>query len=215
VTTCGQMRSELGGYVLGGLTPDEHRAVDAHLLVCEPCRSEAEELAVVPGLLATLRATPRRAPADLRQRVLGRPARRRGRVAPALAAAAIVLAALSGATVARVVDRPPPPDAVLSFSGAEPAGIVGEADLRQLPTGVQVDLELAGMQPPEEGYYHAWLLRGERRVSAGTFVGTADGTAAVQLLCGGELADYDRLNVTWHPFGEPDEVVALDAAIDR
>lgn len=34
-----------------------------------------------------------------------------------------------------------------------------------------------------------------------------------QLLCGGRIADYDRVSVTWHGADRDDEVVALEADV--
>lgn len=216
--SCQRFRPELGGYVLGGLEPSEHEALEEHLAACGRCRAELEELADLPELLAEAWTAPQRAPADLRHRVLAQVGRRtwRRRRVPALLAAAIgLLAAVAGGAVVAVVDRPPPADAVLTLQGDAPVGIVGEAAMTQVDAGVQLDLDLAGLQTSEAGYYHAWLHRGEVRVSAGTFVGASDGDVTVQLLCGGQLEDYDRLTVTWHPFDGPDEVVAVDASFGR
>jgi hypothetical protein len=212
VSSCEQIRTELGGYVLGGLEADELESVETHTSDCRRCRDELDELAETSRLLALLPPEARPAPADLKQRVLRR--RRRARTPRTLLiAAAITLAALAGAGTALLVDRPPPPETVLTLQGLEPAGVSGQAGLRQLPNGVQIDLDLAELHPAGEGYYHGWLHRGDRRVSAGTFVATEDRQAQVQLLCGGQLADYDRLTITWHPFGQDTETIALDAEV--
>jgi hypothetical protein len=209
---CEQIRTELGGYVLGGLEADEREAVQTHTADCRRCRDELAELAETSRLLALLPPGTRPAPADLKQRVLRRHRKAR---APRtlLIAAAITLAVLAGAGITLLWHRPPPPEAVLTLRGLEPAGVSGQAGLRQLPNGVRIDLDLADLHPASEGYYHGWLHRGERRVSAGTFVATGDRQAQVQLLCGGQLEDYDRLTITWHPFGRDDEMIALDAEV--
>jgi hypothetical protein len=212
VTSCQEIRLELGAYVLEGLEPDERNRVDQHVASCLPCRAELEELGEVTALLGKREPLARHAPPDLKQRVLARPPRGRHR-APLLVAGLAVIAALLGVAGANVLDRPPPADAVLSLRGTAPVAISGEAELRQLDTGVRVDLDLAGLRTADEGYYHAWLHRGDRRASAGTFTGTAESTAQVQLLCGGDLGDYDRMTITWHGFDEPEEVVALEARV--
>lgn len=212
---CEGFRAELGGYVLDGLEPQERDAVRAHLATCERCRSEVDDLAELPGLLAEAWTAPQRAPADLRARVLGQlggRTRRIRRVPALLAAALAVVAALAGGAAVVVLDRPPPADAVLTLEEEPTGGPFGEAALTQVDAGVRIDLELAGMQEAGEGYYHAWLHQGDVRVSAGTFVGTMDGELAVQLLCGGLLEDYERLTVSWHPFDGSGEVVAVDAS---
>jgi hypothetical protein len=212
VSSCEQIRTELGGYVLGGLEADELEAIQTHTSRCPRCRDELDELAETSRLLALLPPGTRPAPADLRQRVLHR--HRKARTPRALlVAAAITLALLAGVGTASLLGRSPSPETVLTLRGLAPAGVSGQAGLRQLPNGVRIDLELAGLHPAGEGYYHGWLHRGERRVSAGTFVATDDREAQVQLLCGGQLEDYDRLTVTWHPFGRDAETIALDAAV--
>jgi hypothetical protein len=214
MTSCERYRTELGGYVLDGLEPEEHDAVEAHLAECARCRDELDELVDLPELLAEAWTAPQRAPADLRSRVLDRVGRvRRRRRVPAWAAAVIALvAALAGGGVVAVLDQSPPADTVLTLRGEGPVGLVGEAALTQVDAGVQVDLDLVGVRTADQGYYHAWLHRGDIRVSAGTFVGPPNGEVEVQLLCGGLLVDYERLTVTWHPFDGPAEVVAVEAA---
>lgn len=45
----------LGAYVLGGLSPQEEAAVEAHLPQCAQCRAEYEEMASVPVWLDLLK----------------------------------------------------------------------------------------------------------------------------------------------------------------
>ncbi len=212
MNSCDRFRPELGGYVLDGLEPEENEAVEVHLAACARCRDEVAELTDLPKLLGEAWTAPQRAPADLRSRVLGQVgrARPRRRVQALLAAALALVAALAGGSVVTLLDQPPPADTVFAVRGEEPLGIVGEAALTQVAAGVQVDLDLTGVREADQGYYHAWLHRGDIRVSAGTFVGPPDGEVQVQLLCGGQLDAYERLTVTWHPFEGPDEVVAVD-----
>jgi anti-sigma-K factor RskA len=212
---CEEIRLELGGYALGGLTADERQLVETHAATCARCRAELDELMATSRVLTALGPPTPPAPADLHHRVLA--AHRRGtrRHPTWLVAAAVLLTALVGVAIGIVLqasDRQPSPDAVLALEGAAAGELSGEAGLRQTPNGVAVDLELVGVEEADEGYYHLWLHREDRRVSAGTFIG-ADREARAQLFCGGQLDDYDRLTVTWHPFGEDGEVVAIDAGL--
>jgi ferric-dicitrate binding protein FerR (iron transport regulator) len=212
---CDVLRFDLGAYALGGLSDEERGPVDDHLTVCARCRAELGELKATSQLLATLRSPTPPAPADLEHRVLDAHRRRTRRRPTWSVAAALLLTALVGVAAGGALwalQRPPPPDAVLTLPSEDPEALAGEAGLRQTPNGVEVQLALTGVAEADEGYYHLWLHRGDRRVSAGTFVG-ADGEARGQLLCGGQLGDYDRLTVTWHPFGDPDEVVAVDVEL--
>lgn len=207
---CERLRPAFGAFVVGGLEPEEFDEVEDHLAVCSACRDDVAELVDLPPLLELAAGTSPQAPADVRQRVLER---RRPRRTLLLVAAVSVLAGLLVGAVATVVVRSPPPaDAVLAVAAATDDGVVGESALRQVDAGVRVDLDLVGVRPADEGYYHVWLHRGDIRVSAGTFVGPPDGSVAIQLLCGGRLEDYEHLTITWHPPGE-DERLAAEAMI--
>ncbi|WP_031227276.1 anti-sigma factor family protein [Streptomyces roseochromogenus] len=50
------VRMALGGYVLGALSPAEMEQVRAHLATCDACRTEHEQLAGLPALLAMVTA---------------------------------------------------------------------------------------------------------------------------------------------------------------
>src|SRR5215210_2438688 len=107
--------TDLGGYVLGVLEPEEVVAFEAHLAACEDCRRDLEDLAAIPHLLE--QAAPAvDVPDDLMARtfaaidaaaeeVVVAPARRgrRGRrmveVRRAVAAAAAVVTLGAGAAV--------------------------------------------------------------------------------------------------------------------
>lgn len=94
-------------YVLGALSPEEHRAFEAHLATCDDCRASVRRLAGLPGLLsrvdapddpaATDRTWAGPAPATLLPRLLSAAAsenrRSRRRVVTLLAAACLVLVA--------------------------------------------------------------------------------------------------------------------------
>lgn len=208
---CEDVRLDLGGYVLGGLEAEDRAHVEQHTAACGRCRGELDELAETSELLGALRAPAPPAPTALRERVLARRPRSRHRMRLLLAGTAVV-AALAGVGVTSLLSGPPAPDVVVGLDAAEAAGVAGTAGLRQVANGVRMDLELTGLRPAAEGYYHAWLQRGELRVSAGTFVGS-DAAARIQLLCGGRLEDYDRLTITWHAAGGRDEVVAVDTEL--
>src|SRR5207245_1794701 len=80
---CDECRSQLGGYVLGALEPEEMEEVRAHVAVCADCSREHAGLATLPAMLdaagsvETASATP---PAALEAAVLDRFARERPRV---------------------------------------------------------------------------------------------------------------------------------------
>lgn len=204
---CESRRGDLGAYVLHGLEPDEVAEVERHLAVCAGCCAELAELAALPSLLGLAAEAPPSVPADLRPRTLAGLPRRRRLALPA--AAAVALVAALGATVVVALDDTPPPTVVLTLAADGGRPVQGEAGLVQVASGVRIELALDGLRPADEGYYHAWLTRGDYRVSAGTFVGEPDGSALANLQCGGDLAAYDELVVTWHGRERDDEVVAV------
>lgn len=210
MSACERLRPELGGFVLDGLDPEEVDEVEDHLGSCAACRAEVAQLDELPALLDVAAEDPPRAPVDLRQRVLRR-ARPHRRGLLLVAATGLLVGLVIGVVGATLV-RPPPADLTLTITDAEQV-VVGDAALRQVDAGVRVDLELAGLHPSDEGYYHAWLHRGEGRVSAGTFVVPPEGAVSIQLLCGGRLEDYERLTVTRHARGQ-DEQLAAQAALE-
>jgi anti-sigma factor RsiW len=53
---CGEIRLELGVYVLGAIEAADRSAVDAHLECCAGCRDQLAELAGLPELLGRVSA---------------------------------------------------------------------------------------------------------------------------------------------------------------
>lgn len=53
---CGEIRLELGVYVLGAIEAADRSTVDAHLACCADCRDELAELAGLPRLLSRVAA---------------------------------------------------------------------------------------------------------------------------------------------------------------
>jgi hypothetical protein len=53
---CGEIRLELGVYVVGAIGATGRNAVDTHLACCADCRDELAELAGLPGLLSRVAA---------------------------------------------------------------------------------------------------------------------------------------------------------------
>jgi hypothetical protein len=209
-TGCEQRLGDLGAHALGGLGPDETAELERHLDACPGCRTELAGLVPLPGLLGLAAEAPSPVPADLRPRTLaGLPRRRR----PGLpAAAALVLVAALGAGTIVALDDGTRPVVELALPAGEDRPVHGEAGLQQVASGVRIELALSGLRPAEQGYYHAWLTRDGRRVSAGTFVGDPDGEAVARLQCGGDLDAYDELLVTWHG-RDAEEVVAVQQPI--
>ncbi|MEA2321312.1 MAG: hypothetical protein QOD81_1162 [Solirubrobacteraceae bacterium] len=91
--SCGH-REDVGAYVLGALSDDEHGAFIAHLPGCEHCRAEVDELQMVADTLP-LTAAQTAPPPELKQRIMA-VVRAEAEVLEASGAAADVPAAQPG-----------------------------------------------------------------------------------------------------------------------
>jgi hypothetical protein len=96
---CPAMRPDLPEHALGTLSPERRGEVEAHLTWCAGCRREARELAegaTALGLLSSAEAAP-----ELEERVVRAISRRRpprrSRIAAVAVAAALLVAAITGA----------------------------------------------------------------------------------------------------------------------
>lgn len=194
---------DVGGWVLGSLEPDDARAFDAHLKACEGCRREVETLATVRASL-DLAAPPFEVPAGLRERTLAAVARagaapatrRLARVIPALAAAAIAIAAAG--IVLRGSER-----GVVFELVSEAGAARGRAVVTEGGAGRIVDLEVEGLPPPPPGgVFECWFvgpgdtLDAPNRVSAGTFRTGRDGRAKVRMTAAADPQRFQRMGVT-------------------
>jgi anti-sigma-K factor RskA len=198
--------SDLAGYVLGALDPDEAEAFERHLAGCDACRAEVEELRGLPGLLD--QAAPAvEVPPGLRERTFAAveraaAARRRPPLRLAAVAAALVVALVGGAVVSQLGgDR----GQVVELALAAAPGHAGRATatLRQAGDGVQVDMEVSGLAPNQGGsVYECWFvgpgdtLERPNRVSAGTFRVGADGRAELRLHSAADLRRFPVMGVT-------------------
>ena len=129
---------QLGEYIDGTLSAEQQRTVEAHLAICSACRERRDRLA---SLVGAARALPEEVepPAelwnDVRARIQPRPIRTRQLWM--LAAAAIVLVAVSSAVTALIVRRP---TSVVRPSVAPQAAVVAPLP----PAARAVDADYAG-----------------------------------------------------------------------
>jgi hypothetical protein len=179
---------DIGGYLLGTLTPAEHDAFEAHLATCDRCRRELTELGDLPGLLAQADDEPVRVPAGLESRVLGaiaaEPARRTRDEAPVIrlgprrrglgwlpawapaAALAVVVAFAAGLGAGRVLPtgqpapvHQPPAAATIRLVGANGSTGSGTATVRDTPGGRSIELTVQDLPAPPPGhFYTCWLV---------------------------------------------------------
>jgi Anti-sigma-K factor rskA len=193
---------DLGGFVLGNLTPAEDDRFRAALVQDSELQREANELADLPRLLGLAalvdddddvavptRVIPLAAPRVARSRRLG----------PLLAAAAAVVMLLGIGTVVLNRNQPSGADRQVAFSlvvGSPSGGARGNAKLFRESDGVGVQLNLTGLEPNEPGgRYECWWVGQNGKVSAGSFQVGPKGTADVRLNVAGSLDGTIRINI--------------------
>lgn len=172
---CRRWREMLGAYLLGHLAPEERVALEAHLDGCAECRAELAELKPVATALAAADpehlGTPPAPPAELADRVFERVRtvrrlhhRRRWalRIGAGVAAAVI---AISIAVVVRPAPKPQKEDVAFT---TVPAGVVAKATLYKRAPGVEVWLQVRGLETGKT--YSLWVERTDgEHVDCGTF----------------------------------------------
>ena len=198
---------DLAGYVLGALDPGETAAFEQHLAGCEACRAEVEQLRGLPDLLDQA-APPVEVPPGLRERTFAAVeraaagSRRRPPLRLAAVAAAVVVALVGGVVVSQLGGGR---GQVIEVALAAAPGQSGRAtaELRPAGDGVEVDMEVSGLAPNQDGgVYECWFvgpgdtLERPNRVSAGTFRVGPDGRAALRLHSAADLRRFPVMGVT-------------------
>jgi Anti-sigma-K factor rskA/Putative zinc-finger len=218
---------DLGGYVLGALTPEEMQEFTRHLATCPACQAEVAELSGLPAVLGsavpqTEEQTEEEPPDHLRQRTLAavekaarsESARRQPattvdrwhalRRRPVAVAAGLVLLAVLGAIVlaGRGEDQTGPVTVPLAAVSGQTGS--GEATIRQSQEGLAIRLSLDGLKPNRSGtHYECWYVGTEdsaqqpQRVSGGTFTVGPDGSAEVTLTTAADYRKYPGIAVTY------------------
>lgn len=179
-----QLRIDLGAYVLGGLTAEETRVLEAHLAACAACRAELASIETLPALLDAVpgaraeeiahdAARPPElatAPRELLARVTRRRRARTAGWAGALAAAAagffatgIALGPALGAghgptaqgSPSPSVSAPAPtPAQTLTLTSADGAHV--DLSLVHKAWGTELDLTCRGM--PSDSVFTVWVV---------------------------------------------------------
>jgi hypothetical protein len=141
---CAEWHGEIGAYVVGALSPAEAGRMLRHLRGCADCRADYQDLVPVRDWLGRLGpgdGMPARPPLSRLPLEPGHPPwhqvmRRRWAVAGAAIAAAVI------AVIAVISARPAAP----GYQAFNPATRVhGQAMLRAMPTGTQIDLTVSGL----------------------------------------------------------------------
>jgi anti-sigma-K factor RskA len=195
----------LGPYLLGELTVEEERELEAHLEEdCPRCRGELARLRRTHALIqATADVTP---PPELKDQVLAQvrgdiPTRSGGgRWFWASVAAALLVVAVLGVGLLRVIAGEPSSGVPLTATDLAPeAG--GEVRMQEAGENIRVELEVWGMPKLEEDeYYEMWYYAEDGdRISCGTFRTGAEGRTIVNLTAPASSRDYPEIEITREP----------------
>jgi anti-sigma-K factor RskA len=205
--------TDLGGYVLGVLEPEEVAAFEAHLARCPECQRDIDELGSVPAFLEQA-APPVDVPPGLRERTFAaieqaaRPRRRSVELRKVVAAAAAVLLIGFGTALVRETTGPAPAGAQVVELTAPAGGTArAVATVRAAKAGGVIEMEVDGLAPPPAGsFYECWLVAAEgdsverpNRVSVGTFTVDAQGHATVRWDFTADVAKFPRMGITVEP----------------
>ncbi|MDV3220249.1 zf-HC2 domain-containing protein [Intrasporangium sp.] len=190
----------LGGYVLGGLSDEDHREFTEHLRTCTVCQQELGQVSGLPRMLSFVdrptnperyAAEPAPGPpggesgagsgtsglADLLAEARRRRRRRKGWLA---AAASVAAAAVFGAGVwlgPGLLDPPPPSEHYTATAATGSSAQVG-VDLVERGWGTQLNLACSDMPVGEEIVVYVVDATG-RESAAGSWLGTQSGYATV------------------------------------
>lgn len=213
MTSCDEIRIELGAYALGALELPDVESVEAHLAGCQRCRAEldgislASDLMRSPGLhelartsdddvqssehalagVAAARAAERRHLRRLTAGIVG------------TGAALLVTVGVAATLGGRPVDSFAPTGVATALRAAPGVEAAAQVELSPRPWGTQVDLIAEHLPDLSPGaYYEVWLVRPDgSRVAAGTFRPTAvGGKARVRLASALGPTQVVRVGVT-------------------
>ncbi len=197
-STCGELRRELGVYVLGAMAPADRGAIESHLAYCAGCRSQLAELAGLPGLLHRVAADDlgvlvpavganRGGPSSAQPlgALLAQAARRRKyRACLQLGAAAAIGLAIGASIAYGALHAPPQPLAAATLPGAmtvrghnprdHATAVVRFAGQRW---GVQLYVQVNGVAPGTRCVLEVTDSRGQESAAASWTVAAGDESA--------------------------------------
>jgi hypothetical protein len=208
MTGCDHVRPELGGYVLGGLQPEEAAAVREHLATCAECAAEHASLAGLPRLLvlaAPMAEAGPPAPA-LEERVLDaiagerphRAPRRRRFLRPRVllpAAAALAVIAVALVIALGGGEESAPGGFEVALKPVAGATAKGRAVLASGDAGIKMQLWVRGLPRDPGIVYEVHCDAPGWSASAGTFRADSHGRAYVVLNTAARRGEYDAIRV--------------------
>lgn len=212
-------QENIGAYLLGALTELETDVFERHLMGCESCRAEVEDLRLAAEALPRT-VTPMRPPPGLKASLMeivegeaaaakeGGRSRRRPlrlpqlpRLRPAMAWVSAAVLLLVGVAAGLALN---------GIGGDESRTVAAQVDQTRLPEAsgslmVASDerggvLRVQGLpEPPRGRVYQVWLMRGDEVIPGALFVPRADGTGEAGIP--DDLDGYDAVLVTREPAG--------------
>lgn len=222
MSSCEELRTLLGGYVLEALEPEEAAEVRAHLSECPACAAEHASLARLPELLELARGIDQPIeplPEGFEEELLDRFTRERGESPPrrrrrlpklkltlprVAIASAVVAAALGAGTVAVLKDGGGPAAGPNGWDGsymlplratATSPGASARIALARTKGGTKVHLWARGL-PANSTQVYEMLCEGKGlSASAGTFRADAEGRVNVQLTTAARVGEYERVRI--------------------
>jgi hypothetical protein len=195
------MMMSLGVYVLGAADAAERRRLEAHLPGCRECMAELRRLAPLPGLLAGVPESIRKAaPPPGRPAGPAAPARRarvrRGTRSRWAAVAAACLAAAAGGGLWLSSGSQGRPPAALTVSGADPSTHVSAtAALTATSWGTSIVLQVSGLPENVECRLVVYARGGQAEVS-GVWDAWAKGAVSIPASASWLPSDISSLQVT-------------------
>jgi len=213
-----EYQENIGAYLLGALTELETDVFERHLMGCETCRAEVEDLRLAAETLPRT-VPPMRPPPELKASLMeivegeaaareGWPSRRRSfrlpqlpRLRPAMAWVSAAFLLLVGVGVGLALN---------GLGGEDTRTVAASVDRARLPQAsrslmVAADdhggvLRVQGLpEPPRGRVYQVWLMRGDEVIPGALFVPRSDGTGEAGIP--DDLDGYDAVLVTREPAG--------------
>lgn len=220
---CAEVHPKLGGFVLGGLEPDEAAEVRRHLASCRSCQGELREFEEVSQVLKAAPPPTADPPSYLKDAILSQVRAEqlassseellssgdRGSkiprfMFPTVAASALVAIVALGIFFGWQAESPvvtvqlvPTPELREELK-AEGEDYWGVAELHPRMFGNQdVELKLNNLEEPSPGdFYELWFVSEEKYVSAGGFTTEGSGTTNIDLTAPPEAPNYRTLLIT-------------------
>jgi Anti-sigma-K factor rskA/Putative zinc-finger len=201
---------DAAGWLLGALDPAESVAFEAHLETCKECQEEVASLGPTVSRLAGV-APDTESPDRLGARTVtavqgaARSRRRRRWAMTTLAAAAVIAAVVASATL--LIGGSSVKNVHFALTSPTSSAASATATAHDTGHGWSVHLSVHGLPTlQDEAFYECWYVDPSRdrpghpfRISAGTFDGSASGSADLQMSSWADPHQFQVMQVTVQP----------------